>query len=396
MVWFAPQPPPPPPPPPTTMEALVRLAPFLQGWDASSLAAAAILAGLYALLTAAAGNDDGRKLKPWPAGLDVRHSCPGGVRAAAPYWQRLSGAIAATIFTVTYITVPLLLFAIPAAMFLWPRWWVTWALAGPFILSALAPPVASRSFLLSWPFRHMPTFFNFSEVREISDADVQALIQARPVIFSIQPHGVFSFGGASAGVAWAQRWWHPKQIPTAAASSVMMTPLVKHVVGLFGVVDASNRSLTKWLSSGRSAVLYIGGIAELFLVSQSEERLFARKRKGFIKLALRNGAEVVPVYFLGNTSVLSVVTGALLRRIARATGVTLTWFWGWGGTLIPRPNKIVGVLGTPLGIPATPIAEPTQEQIDAFHDKYLAEVKRLFDTYKGHNPDYADKELMFE
>lgn len=114
----------------------------------------------------------------------------------------------------------------------------------------------------------MPKYFNFSEIRESTDEQVQALISQRPVIFSIQPHGVFSFGGASAGVEWATRWWHPKSIPTAAASSVIFTPLVKHVVGLFGVVDASNKSLTKWLGRGKSAVLYIGGIAELFLVSQ--------------------------------------------------------------------------------------------------------------------------------
>ena len=93
---------------------------------------------------------------------------------------------------------------------------------------------------------------------------------------------------------------------------------------------------------------------------------------------------------------LSVLNGAVLRRIARATGVTLTWVWGYQGTLIPRPNKILGVLGRPLGIPETPIAEPTHAQIDSFHDKYLAEVQRLFDTYKQHNPDYAHKALKFE
>ena len=285
---------------------------------------------------------------------------------------------------------------IPVLMLSQPYWWATWVLAGPFILSAIVPPIPSRAFLQAWPFRHMPKYFNFSEIREISDDQVQELIRSRPVIFSIQPHGVFSFGGACAGVQWATRWWHPKQIPTSVASSVLVTPLIKHIVGLFGIIDASTKSLTRWLTKGNSVVLYIGGIAELFLVSQDEEMLFAAKRKGFIKLALRTGSEIVPVYFMGNTSVLSVLNGAVLRRIARATGVTLTWFWGYQGTLIPRPNKILGVLGRPLGIPETPIAEPTQAQIDSFHDKYLAEVQRLFDTYKQHNPDYAHKALKFE
>jgi len=285
---------------------------------------------------------------------------------------------------------------IPVLVAFYPYWWFTWTLAGPFVLSALLPPFPSRTFLQAWPFCHMPKYFNFSEIRETTHEEVRSLIESRPVIFSVQPHGVFSFGGASAGVEWSKSWWHPRQIPTSAASSVINTPLVKHIVGLFGLVDASPKVLTRWLSAGHSAVLYIGGIAELFLVSQNSERLFARKRKGFIKLALRTGAEVIPVYFFGNTSVLSVLTGSSLRKVARTTGVTVTWFWGWGGTLIPRPRKILGVLGKPIGIPSTPTAEPSQELIDRYHDKYLAEVQRIFETYKVHNSDYASKTLQFE
>ena len=90
------------------------------------------------------------------------------------------------------------------------------------------------------------------------------------------------------------------------------------------------------------------------------------------------------------------LTHRRLRRLARATGVTLTWFWGWRGTLTPRPNPILGVLGQPIGMPSEPISAPTQQQIDLFHGKYLSEVLRIFDEYKRYNPDYAAKTLVFE
>ena len=51
--------------------------------------------------------------------------------------------------------------------------------------------------------------------------------------------------------------------PSASSISFVRPPASQ-----FGVVDASNKSLTKWLGKGKSVVLYIGGIAELFLVSQ--------------------------------------------------------------------------------------------------------------------------------
>ena len=152
----------------------------------------------------------------------------------------------------------------------------------------------------------------------------------------------------------------------------------------------------RWLSQGKSVVLYIGGIAELFLASGEDETIYARKRKGFVKLALRSGAEIVPVYFFGNTSALSVLSTPALRAFARHTGVTVTWFWGWRGTLVPRPSKILGVVGRPLGMPSEPIVESSQEQIDQCHELYLREVRRIFETYKQFNDTYRRKTLVFE
>lgn len=45
---------------------------------------------------------------------------------------------------------------------------------------------------------------------------------------------------------------------------------------------------------------------ELFLSSPSEERLYVGKRKGFIKLAMRTGSEILPCYYFGNTTCLEV------------------------------------------------------------------------------------------
>ena len=60
-----------------------------------------------------------------------------------------------------------------------------------------------------------------------------------------------------------------------------------------------------------------------------------------------------------------------------------TWFWGWRGTLVPRPNKLLGVVGRPLGVPSTPIAEPSQQLIDEWHAKYLEALMALFEASKA-------------
>uniref|UniRef100_A0A7S0WRW5 diacylglycerol O-acyltransferase n=1 Tax=Pyramimonas obovata TaxID=1411642 RepID=A0A7S0WRW5_9CHLO len=180
--------------------------------------------------------------------------------------------------------------------------------------------------------------------------------------------------------------------PTAVANVVMQFPLIKHAVGVFGTCDASPKTLKRTLKD-RSVVLYPGGIAELFLCDDKEERIFVKKRKGFVKVALQTGVDIIPVYLFGNTQVLKVAKSAALRAFARATGVTVTWFWGVWGTVVPFEKKIVSAMGRPLGIPHIP--EPTQEDIEKYHTLYVNEVQRIFDTYKVTNPDFVNKQLIF-
>ena len=90
-----------------------------------------------------------------------------------------------------------------------------------------------------------------------------------------------------------------RNVNTAAASAVLQTPLLKHVMGVFGLTDAAGPNLRrKFMKSGSegSVVIYVGGIAELFLSSRKEERLYLSGRKGFIKMALKSGVDVIPIY----------------------------------------------------------------------------------------------------
>ncbi|CAN0484352.1 unnamed protein product, partial [Ectocarpus sp. 12 AP-2014] len=93
--------------------------------------------------------------------------------------------------------------------------------------------------------------------------------------------------------------------PTCTADVIRRIPIMKHVFGVFGLVGASSRSLKSALRR-TSVVLYVGGIAELFLSNPAEERLYVGKRKGFIKLAMQTGSEVIPCYYFGNTTCLEV------------------------------------------------------------------------------------------
>ena len=142
-----------------------------------------------------------------------------------------------------------------------------------------------------------------------------------------------------------------QHMPSAVASSLFRTPLLKNIMGIFGLIPASSSSLKKHFHStvtgvsnpniARSVVLYPGGIAELFKSSRNEERLYLSRRKGFIKIALRENVDVIPVYLFGNTSVLSVCKIGLLANLSRKLGVSVTYFWGKYYLPIPRDDKVM-------------------------------------------------------
>lgn len=242
-------------------------------------------------------------------------------------------------------------------------------------------------------------YFDFECVHETTDEKLLQILnemkkQGRSCLFVGAPHGVVSFGGICAGADADPRF---NSLVTAAAGAVLATPIVKHVVGVFGLIDASAPSLTKHLARGGvegSVVLYAGGIAELFKCSTTEERLYLKARKGFIKLALRTGADVIPQYFFGNTSVLSIIQNRFLETLSRKYQVSLTIFWGRWGLPIPRQHKIMYVRAPPMGMPH--IKNPTDEDVDKWHKKYMDEISRIFEKYKHRVPHYADKELIIE
>ena len=82
----------------------------------------------------------------------------------------------------------------------------------------------------------------------------------------------------------------------------------------------------------------------------------------------------------------------LLLLLRFVCSCSLTYIWGKWYLPIPRSTKLLYVAGQPLGMPHIP--HPSQAEIDEWHDKYLEQVHRLFDTYKERVPEYKHKKLI--
>jgi len=218
----------------------------------------------------------------------------------------LLGMIQATTFSCVYFFAPMYMIAALVCLLSgFPTRQGSFLIATPLILSIFSKPKKLDCRFLG----PMADYFDYEEAHEFSDNDIREFLEKsdRKFILASQPHGVLSYAGMCAAATCDS---DVGRIHTAAASVLLKTPILKNIMGIFGLVDASRKSLQKHFKKpgiDGCVVLYVGGIAELFKSSPDEERIYLSGRKGFIKLALREGVDVVPAYLFGNTSVLSVL-----------------------------------------------------------------------------------------
>lgn len=327
--------------------------------------------------------------------------------------ERLYGFLAASVFSIIYYFAPAYVVGtviLVARRGLTPT---TTVLLVPVVVTSLLPArivtKVGKAVLESYWFQQIPKYFRFEEYHELTEEEFARLAhETSPptrFIFVSHPHGIFPFTAtcamisalgapSDAGVP-TNKYKHlvSEDVPTAVATALRRMPVLNFVTGWFGTIDAGAKEVSKRLQVG-SVALYVGGLLELFLSRTDREVVVLARRKGFVKLALRHNAKLVPVYYFGNTTCLSALNSGPLAAISRKFGVSLTLFWGRWFLPLPRPVKLVYVRGRPIDLPHIP--EPTKDDIDKWHRVYCAKLLELFDAYKSKNPDYAHKSLLME
>lgn len=164
-----------------------------------------------------------------------------------------------------------------------------------------------------------------------------------------------------------------------------------------GVCDVSKRACLTLLGAGKSVMIAVGGGTESLFARPGANDLVLKRRKGFVKIALRSGASLVPVYAFGENSTYRTAnelpTGSPLRRFQRGmtryTGFTLPLYFGTGLLLpwgfLPFPVKLEVVVGEPLEVPKFEGEEASAEfaaLVDRHHARYVAALKKLFEEHR--------------
>ena len=125
-------------------------------------------------------------------------------------------------------------------------------------------------------------------------------------------------------------------------------------------------------------------VAFSILFCPAEHRTAIKQRKGLVKYALQHGYKLTPIYTFGETKTYYTFSGLQqLRLWINKTGIPCVMFFGawWNPTFMRTDAQCLSYVGKPLQLPTVP--DPTKEQVDEWHAKYIAALQALFDERKA-------------
>lgn len=152
-------------------------------------------------------------------------------------------------------------------------------------------------------------------------------------------------------------------------------------------------------------MIVVGGAQEASNAHPDTNDLIIKKRLGFIKLALRNGSPLVPVFSFGENDLWAQLPnpeGSNLRKfqdLARKyTSVVPPFLHGRGifqysYGIVPFRRSVVSVVGKPVECPK--IANPSLEEILKYQKLYMDELQDIYDTHKDKYLPNRKSELNF-
>ena len=166
-----------------------------------------------------------------------------------------------------------------------------------------------------------------------------------------------------------------------------------------GGVTCHKQAVVGRIANGRpgtAMLISLGGAEEFYHMNENTLDLVILKRKGFAKIALQTGANLVPVIGFGENELFERLTHQIFDPLHALFNATIRaaapLFRGknWG---LPARHPLVTVVGKPIAVKRTP--NPSEKEIENLHKQYLEALQSLYDEYKDIFHDYRHMDMRF-
>lgn len=291
-----------------------------------------------------------------------------------------------------------------------------WPLLLPYLVYVLFSKAGTSGTLSyrSEALRRLPIWSLFASYFPARLHRSQTLPATRKYVFGYHPHGIISHGAfaafATEALGFAQLF--PGITNTLLTlDSNFRIPIYRDYALRLGLASVSRESCENILSKGgpngegmgRGITIVVGGARESLDAQPNSLRLVLARRKGFIKLAIRTGADLVPVLAFGENELYeqfdpeghpAIHKAQLL--VKRFMGFTVPLFhargvFNYDVGMMPYRRPLNIVVGRPIMVERQ--ERPDAKYVDEIHAQYVTELERIWDEWKDTFAKHRDGEL---
>jgi len=219
-------------------------------------------------------------------------------------------------------------------------------------------------------------------------------------LFGFHPHGIVSI---SANVAFASealsisKVFPGVNIRLATIPINFWVPFWREYILYVGYCDCDRKSITSiYKETKDSTIIVIGGANESLYSYPGTYKIILKRRKGFVRIALKNGISLVPVLNFGEVDLFDQIKHKIITDnntlIKKYLGFRLPTFYGRYYCWFPYSRPINIVTGIPIECPK--IENPTDSEIQKYLDLYIAELQRIWNENKDKYAKNRKTELI--
>eukprot|EP00026_Physarum_polycephalum_P007825 Phypoly_transcript_07893.p1 GENE.Phypoly_transcript_07893~~Phypoly_transcript_07893.p1 ORF type:complete len:374 (+),score=27.51 Phypoly_transcript_07893:63-1124(+) len=267
----------------------------------------------------------------------------------------------------------------------------------------------------------------YEKVKEINVVKLGSYPTNRKYMFCCHPHGMIFLGPTHVFAFNLKKYFPGIRCRMMMSSTVFLTPWMRHFCIWVGGIPSTKEAGVQAIKEGCSIALVPGGLAELMYsdsrprtlelsllkkanVSGTEEGdeksieklshgpvkcvvLYLKARKGFIKMALESGMDLVPVFTFGELQNFNQVQYTLGWRVklSRLLRFPFVFFYGQKFLSIPFNEPMTVTIGKPIKVEQN--KNPNVDAIESLHKEYCLQLMNLFEENKNRN-GYNDTRLI--
>jgi 2-acylglycerol O-acyltransferase 2 len=280
-----------------------------------------------------------------------------------------------------------------------------WPILLPYVIYILLSDVASDGSLNGrWEWlRRQKIWSLFASYFPARLHRTTELPATRKYLFGYHPHGIISHGAFAAFATDALGF---SQLFPGITNSLLTLesnfriPFYREYLLWMGLSSVSRSSCVNILTKGgldgegmgRAITIVIGGAQESLLQQPGTMRLVLNCRKGFVRVAVSTGADLVPVIAFGENDIYEQVdprehpfVHKMQLLFKKTFGFTTPLFhargvFNYDVGLMPYRRPINIVVGRPVKVVRQ--EEPDHDYVNRLQEQYIKELKLLWETWK--------------